>query len=124
MDKMRKYFVVKDPCSGKETLYQVVHGTPEQGFEIVAAGHNIGALADSLISYAETKGGISIDVYITPPLDDYWVDMKDESDSVGEVEDDVEIHATKKVERRHLNKLMARLHERTKDKDFMFMFYR
>lgn len=123
MDK--KYFAVKDPCSGKEEMYQIVHGENGQGFDIVAAGPNIGALVDSVINHVEKNGGTGIDIYIKPPTDAYWVDIKQDAASKQEVEEtDVVMHQTKKIDRGKMNLFIAKLHEKTKDKDYMFMFYR
>ncbi|MBW2997141.1 hypothetical protein KY349_02245 [Candidatus Woesearchaeota archaeon] len=122
---MKKYFAVKDPCSGKEALYQVVHGEHGQGFDIVAAGPNIGALVDSIMNHVEKTGGTGIDIYIKPPTDAFWVDVKPQADSKAEVEEtDVVMHQTIRIDRGKMNQFIAKLHEKTKDKDYMFMFYR
>lgn len=122
---MKKYFAVEDTCSGKEMLYQVVCGDTEDGFDIVAVGHNIGALADSLIRHVKNNGGQSLDIYIKPPAEGYWIDIKQEAGSKEEIsEDEVEVHQTNEINKGKMNQLMKRLHIKTVNEDFMFMFYR
>lgn len=120
---MKKYFAVQDPYSGREMLYQVVHGTPEEGFEIVAAGYDIGAFADSILHHAE-KRKESIDIHITPP-EGCWIEIKPESASKSCVSDeDVEFHQMKRIPKGKMNRLMSRLHDQTKDADYILMFCR
>lgn len=121
----KSYFAVKDPCSGKEALYQVIYGETRQGFDIVAAGHDISALVDSIMHHVEKIGGTGIEIFINPPTDSYWVDVKPQAFSKAEIEEtDVVMHQTKKISRVKLNQMMARLHAKEKNLNIMFMFYR
>jgi hypothetical protein len=120
---MKKYFAVLDPCSGKDMLYQIVRGEPGQGFDIVAAGHNIGALADSLVRHADNNGGRGIEICVKPPSGMYWMDIKPEARSKTEIgESDVEFHQTEKIENEKMHRLMARLDKMTKNRDYLIMF--
>lgn len=120
---MANYFVVIDKVSGKEQLYQVVQGSLDEGFNIVAEGRNIGNLADKLIQHVEAGRGDGFDIQITPPDCRYWLDVKPGSEFKSELdESDFVTHEMKKMRKRHIDALSADLYKKTKDLDLVFMF--
>ena len=121
---MKNYFAVMDKVSGKEILYQVIQGSSDDGFDIVAAGKDIGALADDLMEHVETTGCNGFDIHITPPDRSYWLDVKQGSESKSELDDsDFVTHEMKKMSRTKLKSFIAKMHDETKYTDCVFMFY-